>query len=205
MATCPSTSKAVQTASTPPEEVSACPVAGKDSAKDTVVPSSSDQLSRERVESSIPSASGKPYFYPSERQFFTAATAKGHQLDPADMDMVIAIHNAVNERAWKEILQFEEFHKKKCPTAKLMRFLGRPGEATPKALFYSFFGRTLPFDRHDWYIDRCGTQVRYVVDFYDGKESPTHPISIHIDARPELSVGGVVDRFHMWAKGLSLF
>jgi hypothetical protein len=23
-----------------------------------------------------------------------------------------------------------------------------------------------PFDRHDWVIDRCGQEVRYVIDFY---------------------------------------
>lgn len=27
-------------------------------------------------------------------------------------------------------------------------------------------GAPLPFDRHDWYVDRCGTEVRYVIDFY---------------------------------------
>jgi len=31
------------------------------------------------------------------------------------------------------------------------------------------FGRyQLPFDRHDWVIDRCGKQVRYIIDYYDG-------------------------------------
>lgn len=25
-----------------------------------------------------------------------------------------------------------------------------------------------PFDRHDWIVDRCGREVRYVIDFYDG-------------------------------------
>lgn len=25
-----------------------------------------------------------------------------------------------------------------------------------------------PFDRHDWLVDRCGREVRYVIDFYDG-------------------------------------
>ena len=27
-------------------------------------------------------------------------------------------------------------------------------------------GGQLPFDRHDWYVDRCGQEVRYVIDFY---------------------------------------
>ena len=36
---------------------------------------------------------------------------------------------------------------------------------------------TPPFDRHDWVVDRCGTEVRYIIDFYTGKTDPTgeHP------------------------------
>ncbi len=26
----------------------------------------------------------------------------------------------------------------------------------------------LPFDRHDWIVDRCGKDVRYIIDYYDG-------------------------------------
>ena len=26
----------------------------------------------------------------------------------------------------------------------------------------------MPFDRHDWIVDRCGTDVRYIIDYYDG-------------------------------------
>lgn len=34
------------------------------------------------------------------------------------------------------------------------------------ARLMSWIGGPLPFDRHDWYVDRCGTEVRYVIDFY---------------------------------------
>lgn len=27
-------------------------------------------------------------------------------------------------------------------------------------------GGPAPFDRHDWVIDRCGKEVRYIIDFY---------------------------------------
>ncbi len=30
----------------------------------------------------------------------------------------------------------------------------------------------LPFDRHDWIVDRCGVEVRYVIDFYQGRAMP---------------------------------
>mmetsp|Transcript_9957 Transcript_9957/g.26363 ORF Transcript_9957/g.26363 Transcript_9957/m.26363 type:complete len:219 (-) Transcript_9957:98-754(-) len=163
------------------------------------------QLSRDRVESSIPSVSGENFFYPSEKQFYGSATAKGHDINPSDMSMVIAIHNAVNERTWQDILRYEGLHAAECATPKLLRFLGRPGDISPKARLTGLFGRSPPFDRHDWHVDRCGTQVRYLVDFYDGKQSPTHPVSIHIDARPELSFGGVKDRLRLWAQDLRLF
>jgi len=35
-------------------------------------------------------------------------------------------------------------------------------------IFFSFYRYELPFDRHDWIIDRCGKEVRYVIDYYDG-------------------------------------
>jgi hypothetical protein len=42
-------------------------------------------------------------------------------------------------------------------------------------------GRPLPFDRHDWYVDRCGKEVRYVIDFYfdedkAGTREVRHPL-----------------------------
>lgn len=36
----------------------------------------------------------------------------------------------------------------------------------------------LPFDRHDWTVDRCGKEVRYCIDYYDTEDS------YWIDARP---------------------
>lgn len=27
-------------------------------------------------------------------------------------------------------------------------------------------GNEMPFDRHDWFINRCGREIRYVIDFY---------------------------------------
>ncbi|CAL1132714.1 unnamed protein product [Cladocopium goreaui] len=160
-----------------------------------------EPLSGERERSTIPSADGSNFLYPSEKQFYASATAKGHQLNPNDMSMVIAIHNAVNERTWQDILKYEWLHHEDCAEPKLIRFLGRPGELTPKARLGSLFGRTLPFDRHDWHVDRCGKHVRYVVDFYDGQQSATHPVSIHIDARPEVSFDGLKDRLLRWWHG----
>lgn len=53
----------------------------------------------------------------------------------------------------------------------------------------------LPFDRHDWIIDRCGKEVRYVIDYYDGEiDKDTYKFSI-LDVRPAFdSLGAVWDR-----------
>lgn len=55
-----------------------------------------------------------------------------------------------------------------CDCPKLLKFRGRPRDYSPKARFLNFLGFKLPFDRHDWVVDRCGTDVRYVIDFYNG-------------------------------------
>ena len=39
----------------------------------------------------------------------------------------------------------------------------------------------VPFDRHDWTVDRCGEEVRYIIDYYaiDG----SHGTDYFVDAR----------------------
>lgn len=198
---------AAASSSTSALQPSACPLGHVAHAASATVRADGQgvQLSRDRVTSSIPSASGDPFMYPSESQFYHSASAKGHTVDPQDMSTVVSIHNAVNERAWHDILRYEELHAAVCSTPKLMRFVGRPGDLSLKARLLGFTGRSAPFDRHDWFVDRCGTPVRYVVDFYDGKQSPTRSISIFIDARPEVSWSGLVDRFRLWARDLRIF
>lgn len=53
----------------------------------------------------------------------------------------------------------------------------------------------LPFDRHDWIVDRCGKEVRYIIDYYDGEiDKDTYRFSI-LDVRPAFdSLGAVWDR-----------
>ena len=60
---------------------------------------------------------------------------------------------------------------------------------------------TAPFDRHDWVIDRCGTHVRYVIDFYSGKADPKNPrnAAFYLDVRPALDdLTGVETRVKGW-------
>lgn len=47
------------------------------------------------------------WIYPSEKMFFDAMKRKGYSSDEKDMKTIVPIHNAVNERAWKEIKEWE--------------------------------------------------------------------------------------------------
>ena len=47
------------------------------------------------------------WIYPSEKMFFDAMKRKGYASEANDMKTIVPIHNAVNERAWKEIKEWE--------------------------------------------------------------------------------------------------
>ncbi|KAK5746478.1 Cytochrome c1 heme lyase [Elasticomyces elasticus] len=47
------------------------------------------------------------WIYPSQSQFFAAMRKKGHEAEAKDMETIIPIHNAVNEKAWAGILEWE--------------------------------------------------------------------------------------------------
>jgi cytochrome c heme-lyase len=48
------------------------------------------------------------WIYPSEEMFFNAMKRKSYNPNEADMQTIVPIHNAVNERAWKEIKEWEK-------------------------------------------------------------------------------------------------
>ena len=57
----------------------------------------------------------------------------------------------------------------------------------------------MPFDRHDWVVNRDGRDVRYIIDYYDGgKVDPkTHKFTL-LDVRPALdSPTACVDRMRV--------
>lgn len=58
----------------------------------------------------VPSTGAKPsgrWIYPSEEMFFNAMKRKEWDPKAEDMRTIVPIHNAVNERAWKEIQEWE--------------------------------------------------------------------------------------------------
>ncbi|CAK7227412.1 Cytochrome c1 heme lyase [Sporothrix bragantina] len=143
------------------------------------------------------------WVYPSEKMFFEAMKRKGNDnARAADMRVVVPIHNAVNERAWKEILEWEAPYTGtgpgQCGGPRLHSFAGLSTNMSPKARLNTLLGYTAPFDRHDWIVDRCGTQVEYVIDFYAGRPGSTtaaagaqragNPqINFYLDVRPKLN------------------
>lgn len=59
-----------------------------------------------------------------------------------------------------QVLQWERLHNNRCGGPRLKKFAGRPQDYSPKARLLNFLGYKLPFDRHDWVVDRCGKEVR---------------------------------------------
>ena len=98
------------------------------------------------------------------------------------------------------------------PKPKLLRFMGRPQEPTPKArmlqamgyVFPERFGSEPPFDRHDWYVarplpDGGVKQVRYVIDYYSGGTQETGEPVFYLDIRPALDTPtAAIERAMRW-------
>ena len=170
-------------------------------------------LSTDRVESTIPTGSGSRWVYPSPQMFYNALVRKGKSegVEEQNMDAVVAIHNNMNETTWRQVLEWEDLHCDECKQArKLVRFVGRPDELSPKAAVAYYLGlRPKPFDRHDWTVDRCGKEVRYIIDYYDVAEKRAEdrlPALHDDDAVPSIecvvrpagdSIGDLVDRVRM--------
>lgn len=152
-------------------------------------PGQQERLSTSRVKSSIPKGGGagddETWTYPSQQMFYNALHRKGKASDvqEADMDVVVAIHNTMNERTWAEVKAWEAASG---GDPKLVKFRGRPHDLSPAARWRMWVhGYPRPFDRHDWLVDRGdGVHVRYVIDYYHRDGGGSEPIEIHV--RPAL-------------------
>ncbi|KAJ7702355.1 cytochrome C1 heme lyase [Mycena rosella] len=166
--------------------------------------SATSSLSKTREVSSIPKPADGNWVYPSEAQFFSAMARKNHDPKAADMKTIVPIHNAVNERAWAEVMKWEAGRGgEACGGVKLVNFKGKPGEKSIRARCKMLFGYSAPFDRHDWVVDRCGLQMRYIIDFYTGRTQGAGP-SFFLDVRPALDnwEGVKMRTQHFWSKML---
>jgi cytochrome c heme-lyase len=80
----------------------------------SMAPGQSTELPTERTESSIPrspsddgSTVPPKWEYPSPQQFYNALVRKGWETPEGEVEMMVHIHNFLNEMAWKEILRWE--------------------------------------------------------------------------------------------------
>lgn len=126
------------------------------------------ELSKERKQSGIKKGgTDGTWAYPSEQMFYNALLRKNkaRNIQEYDMEYVIRIHNGTNERAWKNVLEWEKYQTY-CSEPSLLKFYGNPQAKSIRGMFYKYILRRDHFDRHDWIIDRCGKQIRYILDFY---------------------------------------
>lgn len=149
------------------------------------IPNTSESgLSTKRESSSIPkTGADKTWIYPSSAQFFRALQRRGKEAEKETMPAVVYVHNFVNEETWERIKAIEKKHPE-CAEATLTRFCGRSDDLTLTARLMKRLGTWGElFDRHDWYIDRCGKQVRYIIDYYDDPKA-ANVAEVYIHARP---------------------
>lgn len=174
-------------------------------ANQTPAPDQPFRLPTNRQVSTIPKAivqeGEEPFWvYPSPQMFWNAMLRKGwrwkdDELTPKDMDNIIMIHNANNEQAWQEVLKWEALHYTECCEPKLKSFGGKATQYSPRARIRQLLGYELPFDRHDWIVDRCGEDVRYIIDYYDGGKLDDKYQFALLDVRPAMdSFDNIWDR-----------
>lgn len=162
-------------------------------------PRQKEELSTDRVKSSIPKGGSDDdsvtWTYPSPQMFYNSLARKNKLNDTPEneISMIVHIHNHMNEKTWKTVLQWESLVSgESTSTPKLLKFQGRPMDLSPKAAFKHYIlGHPLPFDRHDWYVetsndnDNSTELKRYVIDYYYQEESKDDE-NILIDVRPAL-------------------
>lgn len=158
-------------------------------------------LSAERTASSIPRADAEEpgcWTYPSSRMFYNALERKGKAVPAEHIESMLAVHNELNEAVWREVVKMERRLAPGCET-KLRRFMGRPSELSPRAWWHvNVRWGEGPFDRHDWVVDRCGREVRYVIDYYSAGASAGQA-TFSVDIRPALdSPRSLLDRFWLF-------
>jgi len=191
--------------SCPIDHGSNCPVQGVPASIEeslnhpqTPHPSQNHFLSTQRVVSTIPRETEGKWEYPSDQQFYNAIRRKGYTAPLSDIPSIVQIHNSVNERSWMEVRKWEKALRD-CDDPKLVRFLGRPNDLSPKAwINTNLFFYNPPFDRHDWLVEGVdGSTRRYVIDFYKGGEEKKG-VNMYLDVRPALDgPGAFLDRAKM--------
>lgn len=180
-----------------------------------------DPVESEHTASEAVEERDNKWVYPSPNQFYNAVRRKNHDAKAEDMNVVVPIHNAVNEEAWRMIRDWEsKWNTPDAPAPQLVNFVGRPRDFTWRAWMRNLAGYQLPFDRHDWVVVRPSDEenappkmMRYIIDFYAGRNQaassssdamaktadPKGRVSFYLDVRPAPdTVEGIAMRLHRW-------
>lgn len=164
--------------------------------------------------------------YPSPQQFYNALVRKNWETPEESIEMMVNIHNWMNEAAWQQVRLWEEKHNG-GDRSTLASFEGRPQDLSPKArynlmlakIFPNSYHSLKPFDRHDWMVHRpvvsspnsssytapSSTQAysihRYVIDYYALPDDAEGNPVFSLDVRPALdSAPAVQERLTEWWK-----
>ena len=154
-------------------------------------------LPTERELSSIPRGDrDSNWEYPSPQQMYNAMLRKGYDDTPEDaVESMVAVHNFLNEGAWAEIVAWEQrfsqglangwqacskgerrfmeslSNKETVQQPKLLRFMGRPGDVTPKARMLEFMGWIWP--SKFGYVARLEIIKSQFADFFPEENFPS--------------------------------
>lgn len=185
------------------------------------IPGQKVKLSDQRTISTIPRGESEGeglWEYPLPQQMLTAMyrKGKGEGVDETAVELMVEVHNFLNEGAWQQILQWEAPYTAATKVEpRLLKFTGRPQDYSPRAQMFMTLGKYFPlyfsdqppFDRHDWTVlrlkgkDQGWDQVRYVIDYYAAPDDEdTGMPAFMLDTRPALdSVDAARARFGAWA------
>ena len=79
-----------------------------------MAPGQTEPLPVERVQSTIPKGgTDGTWLYPSPQMFYNSLVrkSKADNVDVKDVNIVVAIHNEMNERTWRLLTEWESSHK----------------------------------------------------------------------------------------------
>ena len=79
-----------------------------------MAPGQTEPLPVERVQSTIPKGgTDSTWLYPSPQMFYNSLVrkSKADNVDVKDVNIVVAIHNEMNERTWRLLTEWESAHK----------------------------------------------------------------------------------------------
>lgn len=109
---------------------------------------------------------GQHWVNPSPNQLYRALLRNDKPIGTNDVFDVSMVHDMVTLNSWWAVMEYEDMHKDECPNPTLARFEGKDGIYSFKAKVIKAMTGVVPFDRHDWYIDRCGKEIKYIIDYY---------------------------------------